>query len=75
MDLNYLVNIESFRDAELIAILRFDLLRIDWRYRKYIFEEVEHIDMFISILQPLVTQNHQKQMLELNYCEVCTFLS
>lgn len=73
--MNYLVNIESFRDAELIAILRFDLLRIDWQYRKYIFEQVEHIDMFISVLQPFVVQNLQKQMLELKYCEVCTFLS
>jgi len=69
LDLNYLICVECSRETKLTIILRFDLMREDWKYRKYIFEQAEPMEMFYSILLPIVNKNLLKKKEEIVYSE------
>ncbi|XP_065665023.1 uncharacterized protein LOC101234890 isoform X4 [Hydra vulgaris] len=69
LDLNYLSKVDSNPET-LTAKMTFDLFRVDWKYREYVFEHIDHLDAFVMHVNPFVARNCQKKISDMIHC-VC----
>ncbi|XP_065684051.1 uncharacterized protein LOC101234890 isoform X2 [Hydra vulgaris] len=69
LDLNYLSKVDSNPET-LTAKMTFDLFRVDWKYREYIFEHIDHLDAFVLHVHPFAARNCQKKISDMIHC-VC----
>lgn len=68
LDLNYLQRV-AIHDDDLRLCLRFDLIRLEWQTREYIFEQKEQLESFLEVIRPIEVKNYQKKMAEIKNCE------